>query len=74
MPLLLQLIGSAIALAAFTRTQAGWMTATSKLYLTLNIIGSAGLVSSAIAEAQWGFGHAFRANRAACPWRVRVGA
>jgi hypothetical protein len=55
MPLLIQLTGSVIALAAFIATQAGWITATSAPYLALNIIGSAALVTSAIAEGQWGF-------------------
>jgi hypothetical protein len=55
MPLFIQLTGSAIALAAFIATQVGWITATSAPYLTLNIIGSAALVTSATAESQWGF-------------------
>jgi hypothetical protein len=55
MPLFIQFTGSAIALAAFIATQAGWITATSAPYLTLNIIGSAALVASATAESQWGF-------------------
>jgi hypothetical protein len=55
MPLLIQLTGSAIALAAFIATQAGWITATSAPYLALNIIGSAALVTSATAGGQWGF-------------------
>jgi len=50
MPLFIQLTGSAIALAAFIATQAGWISATSARYLTLNIIGSAALVASATAE------------------------
>lgn len=55
MPLLIQLTGSAIALAAFIATQAGWITVTSTPYLALNTIGSAALITSAAAEAQWGF-------------------
>ena len=55
MPLLIQLTVSAIALPAFIATQAGWITATSAPYLALNMIGSAALVTSAIAEGQWGF-------------------
>jgi hypothetical protein len=55
MPLFIQLFGSAIALAAFIAAQAGWISATSAPYLTLNIIGSAALVTSATAESQWGF-------------------
>ena len=55
MPQGIQLTGSAIALAAFIATQAGRITATSAPYLALNIIGSAALVTSSIAEGQWGF-------------------
>ena len=40
MPLFIQLFGSAIALAAFIAAQAGWISATSAPYLTLNIIGA----------------------------------
>jgi hypothetical protein len=47
--------GSAVALAAFIATQTGWITSTSAPYLAMNMIGSAGLVTSAIAESQWGF-------------------
>ena len=55
MPLLIQLTGSAIALAAFIAAHAGWITATSARYLALNVIGSAALIASAVAEGQWGF-------------------
>jgi hypothetical protein len=55
MPLLVQLVGSSIALIAFIATQAGWITATSTLYLALNVVGSGALVTSAVVEGQWGF-------------------
>jgi len=55
MPLLVQLAGSFIALIAFIATQIGWITATSALYLALNVVGSGALVTSAVAEGQWGF-------------------
>jgi hypothetical protein len=55
MPLHVQLVGSFVALAAFVATQVRWITVTSVLYLALNAVGSAALVTSAVVEAQWGF-------------------
>ena len=55
MPLFVQLLGSFIALIAFIATQAGWITATSMLYLALNVVGSGTLATSAVMEEQWGF-------------------
>lgn len=55
MPLLVQLVGSFIALMAFIAAQTGWITATSMAYLALNVVGSGALVTSAIMEEQWGF-------------------
>lgn len=55
MPLLVQLVGSSIALIAFIMAQAGRIAATSAVYLALNVVGSGALVTSAIMEGQWGF-------------------
>ncbi len=55
MPILVQVLGSLLVLCAFVGLQASWMTAASRVYLWLNVIGSVALAVSAIAEAQWGF-------------------
>jgi uncharacterized membrane protein len=55
MPIVVQIFGSALVLAGFIGLQVDRMTATSLLYLALNVIGSVALAWSAIVESQWGF-------------------
>ncbi len=55
MSLLVQLIGSALILVAFIAAQTERLLPTSRVYLTLNAVGSLGLAVSAVVEAQWGF-------------------
>ena len=52
---MVQVVGSLLVLAAFTAAQQGWVNPASKVYLVLNLIGSAVLSVDAAAEAQWGF-------------------
>ncbi len=55
MSMLIQLIGSALVLAAFAANQIWRASDSSRLYLTANALGSAGLAVSALACSQWGF-------------------
>lgn len=55
MSLLIQLAGSALVLAAFAANQIWRASDSSRLYLTANALGSAGLAVSALAGGQWGF-------------------
>jgi hypothetical protein len=52
---LVQILGSLLVLAAFTASQRGALSTTSRLYLTLNVVGSAILAVLAFHEQQWGF-------------------
>lgn len=50
-----QIAGALLILAAFTAVQLGRMQPSSRLYLVLNLIGSAILAVLAFASSQWGF-------------------
>jgi len=50
-----QVLGSLLILAAFAATQRGWLEATSRDYLLLNLVGSAILGVLAAHERQAGF-------------------
>jgi hypothetical protein len=52
---LVQVLGSLVILAAFAAAQRGLLTPSSRLYLSLNLIGSATLTVIAAHEQQWGF-------------------
>jgi hypothetical protein len=52
---IVQLIGAVPILAAFVAAQVGALDMRSKLYLGLNVVGSAVLAVIAFVEAQWGF-------------------
>jgi hypothetical protein len=52
---IVQLIGALPILAAFVGAQLGGLDTRSKLYLVLNVLGSAVLAVIAFVEAQWGF-------------------
>jgi hypothetical protein len=51
----IQIVGALLILAAFAAVQFGRMRPDSRLYLALNLAGSAILAVLAIAAAQWGF-------------------
>lgn len=51
----IQIVGALLILAAFTAVQLKRMRPESRLYLTLNLVGSAILAVLAVAAAQWGF-------------------
>ncbi len=51
----IQIIGALLILAAFTAVQLDRMRPDSRLYLTLNLIGSAILAVLAVLASQWGF-------------------
>jgi hypothetical protein len=51
----IQIVGALLILAAFTAVQLERMPPDSRLYLTLNLLGSAILAVLAVAAAQWGF-------------------
>jgi hypothetical protein len=53
--LLIQIIGSALILAAFAANQIGNTGTSSRSYLTANAIGSLALAVSAVLGSQWGF-------------------
>jgi hypothetical protein len=55
MAILVQIFGSLLVLIGFIGLQVSWMTAGSRRYLWLNVIGSVALAWSAIVESQWGF-------------------
>jgi hypothetical protein len=50
-----QIVGALLILAAFTAVQLERMRPDSRLYLTLNLAGSAILAVLAVASQQWGF-------------------
>jgi hypothetical protein len=51
----IQIVGALLILAAFTAVQLERMDPSSRLYLTLNLVGSAILAVLALASSQWGF-------------------
>ena len=51
----IQIVGALLILAAFTAVQLERMGPDSRLYLTLNLVGSAILAVLAVAAQQWGF-------------------
>jgi hypothetical protein len=50
-----QVVGALLILAAFGAVQFERMSPDSRLYLTLNLIGSAILAVLAVTSSQWGF-------------------
>ena len=52
---LIQIVGALLILAAFAAVQFERMRPDSRLYLALNLVGSAILAVLAWAESQWGF-------------------
>ncbi len=52
---LIQIVGALLILAAFAAVQFDRMRPDSRLYLTLNLLGSAILAVLAVAAEQWGF-------------------
>jgi hypothetical protein len=50
-----QIVGAVLILAAFTAVQLDRMRPDSRLYLTLNLLGSAILAVLAVIAHQWGF-------------------
>jgi hypothetical protein len=52
---LIQIVGALLILAAFAAVQFERMRPDSRVYLTLNLIGSAILAVLAWVESQWGF-------------------
>lgn len=51
----IQIVGALLILAAFTAVQLERMRPDSRLYLTLNLVGSAILAVLAVIGSQWGF-------------------
>jgi hypothetical protein len=51
----IQIVGALLILAAFTAVQFERMRPDSRLYLALNLVGSAILAVLAVAASQWGF-------------------
>ncbi len=51
----IQIVGALLILAAFTAVQVERMRPDSRLYLALNLVGSAILAVLAVRSAQWGF-------------------
>ena len=51
----IQIVGALLILAAFAAVQFDRMRPDSRLYLTLNLLGSAILAVLAVLAAQWGF-------------------
>ena len=51
----LQILGALMVLAAFAAAQFRWLDPQSRLYLVLNLVGSAVLAGLAFEERQWGF-------------------
>jgi membrane-bound ClpP family serine protease len=51
----IQVVGAILILTAFAAVQFDRMAPTSRLYLTLNLIGSAILAVLALLGSQWGF-------------------
>ena len=52
---LIQVAGALLILAAFAGQQVGRISAASRLYLVLNLVGSVVLAVLAVIEEQWGF-------------------
>lgn len=52
---LIQIIGALLILAAFAAVQFDRMRPDSRMYLTLNLLGSIILAVLAVAASQWGF-------------------
>ncbi len=52
---LIQIVGALLILAAFAAVQFERMRPDSRLYLTLNLLGSAILAVLAVSASQWGF-------------------
>lgn len=51
----IQILGALLILAAFGGAQLGRMSTNSRVYLVLNLLGSAILTGVAIVESDWGF-------------------
>jgi hypothetical protein len=51
----IQIVGALLILAAFAGVQFGRMRPETRLYLTLNLVGSAILAVLAVTASQWGF-------------------
>ncbi|HUB98821.1 MAG TPA: hypothetical protein VMS11_03245 [Solirubrobacterales bacterium] len=51
----IQIVGALLILAAFTAVQVERMRPDSRVYLALNLAGSAILAVLALIESQWGF-------------------
>ncbi|HET9677668.1 MAG TPA: hypothetical protein VFP21_09210 [Solirubrobacterales bacterium] len=51
----IQIVGALLILTAFAAVQFNRMRPDSRLYLTLNLLGSAILAVLAVIAAQWGF-------------------
>jgi membrane-bound ClpP family serine protease len=51
----IQVVGAVLILVAFAAVQFGRMRPESRLYLTLNLLGSAVLAVLAVNAQQWGF-------------------
>jgi hypothetical protein len=51
----IQVIGALLILAAYAAAQFRWLDQHSRMYLVLNLVGSAVLTVLAWAEEQWGF-------------------
>jgi hypothetical protein len=51
----IQIVGALLILAAFAGVQFGRMRPETRLYLTLNLVGSAILAVLAVVASQWGF-------------------
>jgi hypothetical protein len=51
----IQVAGALLILAAFAGVQFEWMRPETRLYLTLNLIGSVILAVLAVLASQWGF-------------------
>jgi hypothetical protein len=51
----IQIVGALLILTAFAAVQFDRMQPSSRLYLTLNLVGSAILAVLAVLSSQWGF-------------------
>jgi hypothetical protein len=52
---IVQIAGSLLVLAGFAAAQRGLLDPRSRVYLLLNLVGSATLAVQAVLVAQWGF-------------------